>query len=133
MVAGGESFGFEIPRGADDFLDDEVVLAADGNIVEDRVRKLFDEFVEARSGLIRCSLGLLHRAGKLLGAGQQNRLFLAFGLGNLLAEILLLGALRLEGSDRCPSGLIGENQIIHQFHGLPSRLLGATEQVRVGA
>ncbi len=103
MVARLESLGGEVARCADRLEDDEVVLAPGRRLVGREVGERQQGGGQASSAAPgpprRLDLG-----GQRLGPGQQLLLLLALGLGDLLAERLLLATPGLELRDRLRAG-----------------------------
>ena len=107
MVAGGKALSGEIAGLAHCFAYHEVVFPAEGYVVEDRVRQQPQQFGETGLGLLPGLVGLADRGRQILGPGQQLLPLLTGGLGDLAADVLLLGPQRLVAADRRPPRLVG--------------------------
>ena len=127
-----ESLGGEVARGADGLEHVEVVLAAGRDAVDDQVRELLEQLLEAGSGLVHRDLGRLHLRRELLRPRQHGGLLVPLGPGHLLAEVLLLCAQGLEVDDRRAARLVRRDQLVDQFGRFAARRLGAPDSVGVG-
>ena len=67
------------------------------------------------------------------GSGQQGGLLVTLGLGDLLAQTLLLGTGRLMGRDRVPASLIGGDELVDHRWVLTPGDLGTTDDVWICA
>ncbi len=80
----------------------------------------------------RCRrLGRLDLVGQLLGPREQGGPLVAGGLGHLLAELLLLGAQRLEPGNRRSARLVGREQVVDDRLGLAAGPLAGPDKVRI--
>ena len=119
-------------RGRADRLEhDEVVLAAGRRLVGGEVRDRHDRVLPGLLGLALRGLGRLDLGGERLGAGEQLLLLLALGLRDLLAQLLLLGALGLEVRDRRAAGRVGGQRPVDDLVGQPALGLGGADAVGV--
>ena len=104
----------ELRRRTDRLEHDEVVLAAGRCLVGRQVGDLHQRRAPGLLGLGLGGLGGLHLGREVLGPGQQRGLLVALRLRDLLAELLLLGPLRLERRDRrTPRGVGGQGTVDH--------------------
>lgn len=133
MVLGLEALGREAARGADRLDDDALVLTTSGHAVDDDVAHGLGEFGESFLGCSGLVLELAHLGGELLGTGQQGGLLVTLGLGDLLAQTLLLGTGRLMGRDRVPASLIGGDELVDHRWVLTPGDLGTTDDVWICA
>ncbi|MPM68408.1 hypothetical protein SDC9_115340 [bioreactor metagenome] len=131
VVARGEPLGFEVTRGADRLQHDEVVLAAHRHLRRDDVAQPAQPGGEGRIGLLAGRLVLLHLGGEHLGVLQQLLLLRPLGPADQLAEVLLLGAQRLEGRDGGPALLVQGEELIDDVRGLSAGLLRGSYTVGV--
>ena len=76
-------------------------------------------------------LGVLDLLAQLLRAHEELLLLVALGLGDELAEVLLLAADRLVRRDRGSSLLVRTDQLVDELGGLASTVLGSAYGVGV--
>lgn len=131
VVAGLEALGREVARGADLLQRDEVLLAADRGGRVDEVGQRAEQPVGLLLGLGLLGVGGLDLGGQVLGALQQGGLLLALGLGDLLAEALLLIAQFVEPTARGPAALVGCEECVDQVDVLATGALRGAHSVRV--
>ena len=110
---------------------DEVLLAAGGHAVDDRVGDVHGDFRELALGIRRALGERLHRRGELLRLGEQLRLLIAAGGGDLLAERLLLGAQSLGCDDGGPAPHVGVEGGVDELDGVAARCLRRPDSFRI--
>ena len=123
----------ELRRRADGLEHDVVVLAAGRRLVGREVGDLHQRRAPGLLGLGLGGLGGLHLGREVLGARQQRRLLLALRLRDLLAELLLLGPLGLEGGDRLPPCGVGGQGPVDHLVGQPALGLRGAHPIGVVA
>ena len=133
VVADRDALAGEVPDPPVLLEDGEVLLAAARGVRVHEVGDREHELVGTGRGLRALGVSGLHLVGEVLGAGQQRGLVLRGGLGDLLAQALLLVAQRVEAGAGAAPGLVGGQQLIDEPGVLPAGCLGGAEQVRVVA
>ena len=131
VVLGLEALGREVARGADLLQRDEVLLAADRGRRVDQVRQRADQALGRVLRLVLLGVGGLDLLGQGLGALEQSGLLLALGLGDLLAQALLLVAQLVETGAGGPAPFVGGEQGVDQVDVLATGALGGAHSVRV--
>lgn len=131
MVTGLEALGGEVARSADLLQRDEVLLAADRGGRVDEVRQRAEQAFGLLLGHALFGVGGLDLLGERLGALQQGGLLLALGLGDLLAERLLLVAELVEATARGPPPFVGGEEGVDQVDVLATDALRGAHSVRV--
>jgi len=124
-----EAFGREV-AGLADLLDDNViVLAAFRGLGFDDVRQLPHGGGVFLGGGVRGGLVFGDLGGQLLGLRDQRGLLVGGRGGNLLADLLLLGAGLLELLERGATGLVGAQHLVDQFDRFATLTLGFLDNV----
>ena len=123
MVLGFETLGGEVAGDTDGLDHEAVVLTTARHTVDDNVSELHDQLVETFPGGLRLLLCGLHVGGELFGAGQQLGLLVALRLGDEPAEFLLLGTQPVVSRDPRAARLIGRDQFVDEFDGVPAGFL----------
>ena len=129
MVLRLEALRREVARGADLLDDHVVVLAALRRLGLDDVRQLpHGGGVFLGRGVGR-GLELGDLLAELLGLGDQRGLLVRRRGGDLLADLLLLGAGGLELLERGAAHLVGAQHLVHQLNGLAALALGFAHHI----
>ncbi len=131
VVARLEALGGEVARGADVLEDDEVLLAADRGVGVEQVGQLPEQPLRLGVGLGLLGVGGLHLGGEHGGALEQLRLLLALGLGDQLAQLLLLVAQLVEAGTGRPAALVGTEERVDKADVLSSGALRSAHTVGV--
>ena len=118
-----EALGREIADRADLLDHHIVVLTAFGGLRLHDVRQLPHGGGVFLVRAVRVRLIRRDLLGKLLRLGDQRGLLVGRGLGDLLADLFLLGARLLELLERGAAHFVGTQYLIHQFHGLATLAL----------
>lgn len=111
--------------------DDEVLLAADRDVRVDDVPELEQQLPGRLVGLVLLGLGGLDVGLELLGLLQELGALLGGGLGDQLAERLLLGSELVEADAGRPAPLIGGEQGVDERDVLSTGALGGANTVGV--
>ncbi|CCB75725.1 protein of unknown function [Streptantibioticus cattleyicolor NRRL 8057 = DSM 46488] len=131
VVLGLEALGGEVARGADGLQDGEVLLAADRHVRVDEVADAQQQGLGLLGRQVLLGVGGLDRGGQLAGLLQQPGLLLAGGLGDELAQRLLLRAQFVEAVTGRPAPLVGGEQGVDQADVLSTGALGGAHSVGV--
>ena len=126
-----EAFRGEIADGADLLDDHVVVLAAFRSFRLNDVAELPHRGRVLGRGLVCGALVFGDLIGQLLGLGDDLRLLLRSGGGDLLAHVLLFGACGFERLERLATGFVGAEHLVDKFHGFPALALGFLHDVRM--
>ncbi len=113
--------------------DDVVVLAAGGRALLDEVRHGADELRQLLVEPLRLGLGLLDLLRQLLRAVEQRLALVTLRAGDRLADRLLLGAARLERTERGSPPLVQVEQLLDDGVVLAACTLARAQPVRVGS
>lgn len=111
--------------------DDEVLLAADRDVLVDDVPELEQQPLGLFVGLVLGRVGSLDVGLQLLGPLQQLGALFGSGLGDELAELLLLGTQFVEADAGRPAPLIGPEQGVDERDVLSTGALGGANTVGV--
>ena len=115
VILGLEALGCEVAGGGALVAQDhEVVLATDGDAVDDQVGQETREAVGLGVGGVRGGLGGLHLLGELLGLGEDRRTFLLGGAAHGLGDLFLAGSQRLEGLEGLAAGGVGFDDLVDE-------------------
>ncbi len=123
----------ELSRFADRLEDHEVLLATGRCLVGGEVGDAHHRRLPLLLGRGLGCLGGLHVGGEGLGAREKLLLLVPLGLRDQLAQLLLLGPLRLEVRDRGPPGRVGGERPVHDIVGETALGLRGAHAVRLVA
>ncbi len=118
---------------ADRAQGDEVLLAARGHAIDDRVAECADGEAERLFRLVRILLGRLHSRGEVLRLRDECLLLVLRSRGDLLAEQVLFCAQLFERRDRRATFDVCEKCCVDKSDGFAPRLLRAFDQVGIFA
>lgn len=110
---------------------DEVLLAADGHVGVDEVAEPEQQLLGLGVGGVALRLGGLDVGLELLGPLEQVGLLLGRGLGDQLAERLLLVAQLVEADAGRPAPLVGRQEGVDERDVLSTGALGSARTVGV--
>ena len=131
MVLGLESLRDEVTWGTDGLLDDSLVLATSGNVVNDNVAEGLGEFDEFGVSHVSGLLEVGDLAGNRLGASQQLGLLAPGRLGNAFAQPLLFSTQVLVGGDGLTASLVSGDDVVDDRGILAAGDLGAANGIRI--
>lgn len=131
VVLGLEALGGEVTDGPVRLQDDEVLLAADRDVGMHEVAEQEREALGLLVGLVLLGVGRLDVGGQLARLLQQLGLLVARGLGDELAERLLLGTELVEADAGRPAPLVGRQERVDERDVLSTGALGRAHTVGV--
>ncbi len=131
VVLGLEALGGEVADRAVRLQDDEVLLAADRHVRVHEVAQLEREALGLLVRLVLLGVGRLDVGGELARLLEQLGLLVAGGLGDELAERLLLGTQLVEADAGRPAPLVGGQESVDERDVLSTGALGRAHTVGV--
>ncbi|CAL2067135.1 protein of unknown function [Streptomyces murinus] len=131
MVLGFKALGTEVADGAVRLQGDEVLLAADGDVGVDEVAEPEQQLMGLGVGRVALGVGGLDVGLELLGPLEQLGLLVGGGLGDQLAELLLLGTQFVEADAGRPAPLVGGQEGVDERDILSTSTLGRAHTVGV--
>ncbi len=131
VVLGREALGAEVADRAVRLQRDEVLLAADRYVGVDEVAEPEQQLLGLGVGRVALGVGGLDVGLELFGALEQLGLLVAGGLGDQLAELLLLGSQLVEADAGGPAPLVGRQESVDERDVLSTGALGRAHTVGV--
>lgn len=131
MVLGLEALDAEVADGSVRLQDDEVLLAADRDVGVHEVAELEEEALGLLVRLVLLGVGRLDVGGEPARLLEQLGLLVGGGLGDELADALLLGTQLVEADAGRPAPLVGGEEGVDKGDVLSTGALGGANTVGV--